>query len=556
MTFPNGSSDFVKKLYKVLEDPAYHNLIRWDRSGKSFIVLQPSAFTKIVLTKHFKHCNFSSFVRQLNKYDFHKVRNSGNCEGIGGEQCWEFKHEKFQLHNEELLDEIKRKAPASKGFSAANSRNALNEVHILQQQLDRLSSQQARMLQHIQMVHTNYEEVCELLQDYSNKVTVQDKLLEQVMTQMCGSKRAGLVSNPNNSTPMPAQQSFSPPYYDRSRTVVSPLSTIPTIPSTRGSSVSFTHSLSSANLSDVSQCVSTPSSDMWHTGNASIASTNNKKAMKVLTEANLETPTPILMKKSPPNSLLSDSQPIQSPPCNRGMMDYSLSMPHFPVAYTAPASATHSFSPLPPTADSSSRSYDPLDNYGVGSYCQPLMSENSLASSTSLSSLSTEASACSASSFVTASNENPGARKMSEPSVSISTYPIVLVLDSDIKDVPFTVNMFEGSGCVTYTASDAVNALRLLESQFIELLVIAGSALSVYDYLYPSIRQRHPFVVALLESVSEKDQSYLLEKGIDMVVLKPLNSNSVKTMLERTRAMAASADEQAYKYINSGVSRL
>lgn len=48
---------------------------------KRLTVAQNEKFTKHILPKHFKHSNFASFVRQLNKYDFHKVRHNNEENG-------------------------------------------------------------------------------------------------------------------------------------------------------------------------------------------------------------------------------------------------------------------------------------------------------------------------------------------------------------------------------------------------------------------------------------------------------------------------------------------
>ncbi|CDR46582.1 CYFA0S24e00474g1_1 [Cyberlindnera fabianii] len=116
----SGSTDFVKKLFLMLEDNSYENIVRWTPSGESFVVLDTNEFTKEILPKHFKHSNFASFVRQLNKYDFHKVKmsNEEKQQNEYGESAWEFKHPDFRRHDREALESIKRKGPTQRRVAA------------------------------------------------------------------------------------------------------------------------------------------------------------------------------------------------------------------------------------------------------------------------------------------------------------------------------------------------------------------------------------------------------------------------------------------------------
>ena len=110
------SNEFVRKLFKILESNAYPDIIRWSRDGESFIVLDTGSFTTQILPNHFKHSNFASFVRQLNKYDFHKIKRKPNRGpvGVNRELSWEFKHPYFRIHDEASLDLIKRKLTSSR----------------------------------------------------------------------------------------------------------------------------------------------------------------------------------------------------------------------------------------------------------------------------------------------------------------------------------------------------------------------------------------------------------------------------------------------------------
>ncbi|KAL9609156.1 MAG: hypothetical protein Q9167_006051 [Letrouitia subvulpina] len=151
----NSSSDFVRKLYKMLEDPTYSQVVRWGDEGDSFVVLENERFTKSILPKHFKHSNFASFVRQLNKYDFHKVRHNNEDTGQSpyGPGAWEFKHPEFKANNKDSLDNIRRKAPAPR------KPNQISEEALPTQQIDLVNSQLVATQQQLQQLQERYNEM-------------------------------------------------------------------------------------------------------------------------------------------------------------------------------------------------------------------------------------------------------------------------------------------------------------------------------------------------------------------------------------------------------------
>ncbi|KAG7094842.1 hypothetical protein E1B28_005651 [Marasmius oreades] len=114
-----ATSDFVKKLYKMLEDKSFQHVVCWGPAGDCFVVKDMNEFTKSILPKLFKHSNFASFVRQLNKYDFHKVKNTD--DNSFGEHAWTFRHPDFHADRREALENIKRKVPTSRKSTGTSS---------------------------------------------------------------------------------------------------------------------------------------------------------------------------------------------------------------------------------------------------------------------------------------------------------------------------------------------------------------------------------------------------------------------------------------------------
>ncbi|KAJ7065226.1 HSF-type DNA-binding-domain-containing protein [Mycena amicta] len=108
---PMATNNFVTKLYQMINDPKSSHFIAWTELGTSFVVSNVGEFSRSILGSHFKHNNFSSFVRQLNMYGFHKINRTPRAQRTTSDaQTWEFSHHKFLRGRPDLLDEIKRKA--------------------------------------------------------------------------------------------------------------------------------------------------------------------------------------------------------------------------------------------------------------------------------------------------------------------------------------------------------------------------------------------------------------------------------------------------------------
>ncbi|KAK2593730.1 kinase-regulated stress-responsive transcription factor skn7 [Conoideocrella luteorostrata] len=148
-TSGSNASEFVRKLFRMLEDPTHQDVARWGKDGDTFVVVEGEKFTRSILPKHFKHSNMSSFIRQLNKYDFHKVKPSSDSESSNpGGNVLEFKHPYFRADSKDGLDNIRRKAPAPRKPQVAEDFTTSQHVSVISEQLT-ATQQQVQQLQEL-----------------------------------------------------------------------------------------------------------------------------------------------------------------------------------------------------------------------------------------------------------------------------------------------------------------------------------------------------------------------------------------------------------------------
>ncbi|KAJ2617996.1 kinase-regulated stress-responsive transcription factor skn7 [Coemansia sp. RSA 1365] len=190
-----GVPDFVKKLFRMLEDETHRDIVCWGYGGESFVVKDPNEFSKYVLPQHFKHNNFASFVRQLNKYDFHKVKVTE--EKRYGDEAWEFKHPKFQQNRPDLLERIKRKIPPkSKSLGGVgNGRHGDGELRVvaddLQSQIHLLTHAHAEVSMYMHQLGKQQQVISEEINGLKKTMQTQDQLMEEFVRYLVNQEAAG-----------------------------------------------------------------------------------------------------------------------------------------------------------------------------------------------------------------------------------------------------------------------------------------------------------------------------------------------------------------------------
>lgn len=95
---PRTLTPFIAKLHHIVHGGAPDALVSWVPNGRAFVVHAKEEFAAAVLPSFFKHAHFASFVRQLNKYGFHKA----------SAEAWVFSHPCFVRGAPHLLGGIMR----------------------------------------------------------------------------------------------------------------------------------------------------------------------------------------------------------------------------------------------------------------------------------------------------------------------------------------------------------------------------------------------------------------------------------------------------------------
>jgi len=197
---------FLTKSYDMLLDLEFTDIIGWSESGNTFIVYKPTEFSQQVLPKYFKHSNFSSFIRQLNLYDFHKC---------GQPNWWEWKHPNFKRDHKHLLKLIRRKTPGDKENNSSASREEIlqlkKENTTLMDEMKQLQERQQAIEEHMQRIISENEALSEQVSNSKQVEKEMQQTMQKIMYALLTLFSSNNANNRNETMSLPRKRRLLAP---------------------------------------------------------------------------------------------------------------------------------------------------------------------------------------------------------------------------------------------------------------------------------------------------------------------------------------------------------
>jgi hypothetical protein len=164
----------------MVSDSKTDQFIHWSDEGTSFLVPNQDDFSKEVLPRFFKHNNFTSFIRQLNMYGFHKVPNVQQGSLLSGQQpeVLEFANEFFIKDRPELLQNVSRRKNVQTEEVQKEEKQDLNMILVELSQIKRqqlsISTEIAKMQRDNQAL---WQQSLQLQQQYDKQKDTIEKIV-------------------------------------------------------------------------------------------------------------------------------------------------------------------------------------------------------------------------------------------------------------------------------------------------------------------------------------------------------------------------------------------
>ncbi|RDX98161.1 Heat stress transcription factor A-1b [Mucuna pruriens] len=171
---------FLSKTYDMVDDPSTDSVVSWGNQNNTFVVWNVPQFATDILPKHFKHNNFSSFVRQLNTYGFRKV----------DPDRWEFANEGFLRGEKQLLKSISRRKSAHVNGSQQSSQVHNSTVRAcvevgkfgLEEEVERLKRDKNVLMQELVRLRQKQQATDKQLQNVGQSLQSMEQRQQQMMS--------------------------------------------------------------------------------------------------------------------------------------------------------------------------------------------------------------------------------------------------------------------------------------------------------------------------------------------------------------------------------------